>query len=414
MVAKHSNLTFYDDRARSAINVFKARFTDPEIEKQYHESEVSQTIWLYRWAIGATVPIHTVHLLFDYILLEEHVLIAWSIRSILIIASAVAAWLTTKKDWFVVHVIAVTVTLWAINTVFMAFGVIYFGPDTALYFTTQSIFVMMYIYILLYSYFWLDVFLAIILVSSMSIALYIPDVQVYRLTTGIDLLFFSMFILTIGGYRASMTSRTSFFVSAQLSAQESTREERQRIMRDLHDDVAARILSLKQQIKQPEHQIQAREALNALRQTIYALDDTQPITLNDFMFELQSTIRERIRGYDIALDWKEYEKWPNRTLSAREHINLMRATIEGVINALKHGQSTHLGISLQIHDSQLVINITNHSHPIQVEDWKSGKGIINIRTRMQEIDGQAGWSILSVDTTELTTCELELLLPLNY
>jgi signal transduction histidine kinase len=217
----------------------------------------------------------------------------------------------------------------------------------------------------------------------------------------------------MGGHRAAITSRTAFYVSGLLAKQEGTKTERRRIMRDLHDDVAAKLLSLMHRVQDPAHELQARDALTSLRQVIYALDDNQPITLTELMCELQSTIRQRLRDTATELQWQEAESWPDVTLSAREHINLLRVVQEGVSNAVKHGGGKRITIRARLEGTVLSIAVTNDNATLQVEDWKSGKGLSNIRTRMEEIGGKVNWQVTHSGASSASECRLDLSLPLS-
>lgn len=194
--------------------------------------------------------------------------------------------------------------------------------------------------------------------------------------------------------------------------EEGARTERSRIMRDLHDDVAARLLSLVHRASDSSQQRQAREALGSLRQVIYALDDQQPIALADFIDELQALVRERLRDTNTTLEWQEPAALPAVHLSPRERINLMRVVQEAISNALRHASPSLLAIAVRQREGKLYIQIGNDGVILQPEDWIAGKGLYNIRTRMNEIGGDARWTVTAKNSASNQKCCLELSLPL--
>lgn len=192
--------------------------------------------------------------------------------------------------------------------------------------------------------------------------------------------------------------------------EEGARTERGRIMRDLHDDVAARLLSLMHRARDPALYQQAHEALSALRQTIYALDDSRPITLSDLMTELQAQVRERLRDTGVALDWLDPPAPPEVNLSARQRINLTRVMQEALANALRHAAPAAIRVRWDLKDGRLSLRFCNDGTILRMEDWQTGKGTANIRARMTELGGEAQWNVTSQHAKPL--CCLQIALPL--
>ena len=212
----------------------------------------------------------------------------------------------------------------------------------------------------------------------------------------------------------SMLSLTRRVAARWEERDASVRTERQRIMRDLHDDVAARLLTLVHRVKDPSLAVQARDALNALRQTIYELDEQKPLALGDLLMEMQSTLRERARAYNIDIDWQEPTLSPMIEIGSRTQINLQRTLIEAVSNAIAHCAPTHFIVKLRFDNQLLRIIFCNNGNIRPMEEWVYGKGINNINSRMGELGGKAEWTITPAKKTNEShqICCLELAVPL--
>ncbi len=193
--------------------------------------------------------------------------------------------------------------------------------------------------------------------------------------------------------------------------EEGARTERGRIMRDLHDDVAARLLTLMHRATESTQYQQAHEALESLRQVIYALDEQKPLALADLLTDLQAQLRERARSHGIEVAWQEPPAVPEVSLGARAQINLQRILSEAASNAFRHCTPTHFMVSLWIEDRQLHLHFCNDGAKGESEDWVAGKGLSNIRSRIHELNGEVQWTLTETDAP-IRTCCLEISLPL--
>lgn len=208
----------------------------------------------------------------------------------------------------------------------------------------------------------------------------------------------------------ALTCRTAAMWQAR---EDAARTERTRIARDLHDDVAARLLSLVHRVPEISQQVQVREAIGALRFVIYALDDQQPITFGDFLNEAQAQLRELLRGTGIELHWHEPATLPVVTLSPRERINLARVVQEGAANAIRHAHPLLLRVCITLTGKVLQVSMCNDGSILQPKDWHAGKGVHNIRTRMHEIGGEVEWNVPPENSGGDQTCCLEVNVPLS-
>ena len=194
--------------------------------------------------------------------------------------------------------------------------------------------------------------------------------------------------------------------------EQSVRAEQHRIMRDLHDDVAARLVSLVHQSRDCEVQTTARETLSSLRQVIYAMDDNKPITLADLLIELQANVRACLHDTSARLHWLEPSSLPDITLSARQRLNLTRAMQEAINNALRHAQPKNITVNCEFINHSLRLQLCNDGTILQPEDWQAGKGLTNIRNRMVELEGSAEWKLIQQNSASQLCC-LQLRLPLT-
>lgn len=173
------------------------------------------------------------------------------------------------------------------------------------------------------------------------------------------------------------------------AAQEAgAQEERRRIMRDLHDDVGARILSLIHNAQEPRQEQLARAALQALRESIYALDEDMRVDLEETAMEWQLDVEERLQHLDIELHWLNDALPEDCQLTARQAINLKRILHEAISNALTHSQPRQLAVRLAVDDSQVCLDVSNDGvQPSSQPQQVPGRGLHNMQTRAAELGG---------------------------
>jgi signal transduction histidine kinase len=181
--------------------------------------------------------------------------------------------------------------------------------------------------------------------------------------------------------------------SIQDAVERGAAEERRRIARDLHDDVAARLLTLIHQLKD-QHDINlARSLLKALRNAIYTLDTRTNTQITHALTDIRAELQDRLNTIGMQLAWLQTDTLGELTISPRQHINLQRMLHEVTTNVIRHANAHFLQISIDLEDNQLHIQACDDGSGFDINSCVPGKGINNIRTRTEELHGQVSWQI---------------------
>lgn len=198
----------------------------------------------------------------------------------------------------------------------------------------------------------------------------------------------------------ALTATATRINQVREAREHGARQERQRIMRDLHDEVGARLLSLILTAPDEQYRRLSRKALAALRETIYVLDHTRRYALNDMLEDWCSDVHERLVPLacspDIVLPCSEHAA--QHTLTPRQYVNLRRVLDEAISNALKHGCGNRLQVQIVLAGEHLQVTVSN---PLRAEsvfdeqDRLPGRGMSNMKTRMAELSGALHTSIHS-------------------
>ncbi len=167
-------------------------------------------------------------------------------------------------------------------------------------------------------------------------------------------------------------------------------EERERIMRDMHDGMGGHLVSTLSmvetgQAKHPEIATALRTALDDLRLLIDSLDPVEDdLTLVLGMY--RSRLAPRLANSDIRIDWQVKDVPPIPDFGPRKVLQVLRILQEAVTNVLKHANAHTLTVRTgETQDPQKVF--------IEIEDdgqgmagpRPGGKGLANMQWRAQSI-----------------------------
>lgn len=177
----------------------------------------------------------------------------------------------------------------------------------------------------------------------------------------------------------------------RLALEQGANEERQRIARDLHDDVAARLLTLVHRANDAGYEKLARQALGALRDTIYTLGTQTPPPLDNLLADMRHEVQQRLEIIDIQLEWEVNGNLEGISLNPRQHINLQRVIQELVSNIIHHAQASKLSVNITIGAERIHAKVCDNGIHCNVDEWTPGKGLHNIQNRIKELNGTVNW-----------------------
>lgn len=173
---------------------------------------------------------------------------------------------------------------------------------------------------------------------------------------------------------------------------EGARHERARIIRDLHDDVGGRVLALIHSAGTERQAELARKALDALRDTIGALDDNESATLEEVLADWHEEAAMRADAAGVELIWEnDCDVRGDAPLTPRQRINLHRVLDEALTNGLRHATPTRVRVRLEISGACLNGRVSNNGLPEELthrDKLRPGRGLHNMRTRMGELEGE--------------------------
>lgn len=188
----------------------------------------------------------------------------------------------------------------------------------------------------------------------------------------------------------------------RLKFQRAMDAERQRIARDIHDDLGAGLTeitllsdTLREDIP-PESSAGAtagkiaagaRSLTRAMDEVVWAVNPGND-TLESFLNYLNDYAQEYLSRADISYRWDAPIEIPPLPLSAEIRHNLYLACKETLNNATKHARATEVKIRAELVPGGFKLAIMDNGHGFRVDAPRSrGSGLRNLKQRLENIGG---------------------------
>lgn len=204
---------------------------------------------------------------------------------------------------------------------------------------------------------------------------------------------------------------TVFAEQRESARQQARLEERTRLMRDMHDGIGGRLLSLEVQLRRspdpPSSSVVAdevRAALDELRLIVDSLDtagDDLGVALGAF----RGRMAPRLRAAGVALEWSVDEAATSPPLPTSAVLDVYRILQEACTNVLRHARASHFRVSLhRAADGTRVLEMTDDGVGLPSDVESRGRGFSNMQTRAARLGGR----LTRRDSAAGTTLQLEL------
>jgi len=186
----------------------------------------------------------------------------------------------------------------------------------------------------------------------------------------------------------------SFDENREVELAQAAVDERQKIYRDLHDDVGSKLLSIIHQGESDESSSGlASSALESLREAIYRAnyDDEQ---LLDLLRLMREEAKLRMSAARIKLVWFEDPDLKNELLDAGQCYQLSRIFREIFSNAINHSGCSRVDVLVEPNTDKtgwLRFVVQDDGNGALVREALGSSGLRNIQFRSNALEGQSDW-----------------------
>ncbi|AXQ29871.1 hypothetical protein D0B54_14820 [Solimonas sp. K1W22B-7] len=173
-----------------------------------------------------------------------------------------------------------------------------------------------------------------------------------------------------------------------LERQQAMLEERERIHRDLHDDLGAKLLTLLHSAGNEESVELARSALGDLRDVV-SLDPEDRVNLRGALAEMETEARHRAARARCRLDWHYPAGDDSIEVSSGFVFHLARILREAISNALRHGAAGSIEVVLELAGGQLRLAVGDDGRGCGGS--RPGTGMRSMCARTELLRGRIHW-----------------------
>lgn len=169
--------------------------------------------------------------------------------------------------------------------------------------------------------------------------------------------------------------------------------ERERIYRDLHDDVGAKLLGLAisaQRANQIREADLARSALQDLRDVVSRSAHAMS-RLDNLIADLRAETEQRLNVAGVRLGWQIPDFPEPVPVSAAAALNISRILREAVSNALRHANASCITVDFCWCEDKLRLTIADNGIGLPPSHSQSNRGMSSMRTRALALGGSITW-----------------------
>jgi signal transduction histidine kinase len=191
------------------------------------------------------------------------------------------------------------------------------------------------------------------------------------------------------------------------SLQHAQEEERQRIARELHDDLGQKLSGIKMNLESMLDVISSRnkKAISHVEIIKHHVDglltdvrrisgNLRPTALDDFglAIALKLLCKEFEKTYQMTIDCKIHDTSGQR-YNPQIEIAIYRITQESLSNIAKHAEATSAQVEMQIHEQRCILDVTDNgkgfkpaSLPLRIQPGYRF-GLLGMRERAEYLGG---------------------------
>ncbi len=168
-------------------------------------------------------------------------------------------------------------------------------------------------------------------------------------------------------------------------------EERQRISRDLHDDVSGRLLTGLRRADIKSMGEDVRAALADIRTILRGLSG-EVLPISQVVANMRHETFERLDAAGIGVDWPvELDPASDPVLEYLHYRNITSAHREVITNILRHSNAKTVRVRYSLQDGSFSLTVEDDGIGMPVAPQKAGggRGLGNIKRRLAELGGAA-------------------------
>jgi len=178
-----------------------------------------------------------------------------------------------------------------------------------------------------------------------------------------------------------------------IDQQRATAEERQHLMREMHDGIGSHLMSTLALARTGTLSAgQIEEALaDCIDELKITIDSLEPVErdLLVVLGNLRYRLEPRLNAAGITLDWAVKDLPPLDYLDPENTRNVLRIVQEAFTNTLKHAHAKRITLSTGVDytSNRVLVRVTDDGAGMPAKNARSGRGMANMQSRAAKLRG---------------------------
>ena len=166
--------------------------------------------------------------------------------------------------------------------------------------------------------------------------------------------------------------------------------ERERIRRDLHDQIGHKLLSLVYAAQDSKSLQLAQDTMEQIRELSRALKE-EPVALQNFIIELRQICEDTCEQTGLSLHWHDTSVDEGQFITSNQYLNVLNITRELFSNTAKHARASKTTVSVETNNKSMVLTVTDNGIGFDQTAVNPGNGLFNIQSRAEEMGAKIQW-----------------------
>ena len=195
----------------------------------------------------------------------------------------------------------------------------------------------------------------------------------------------------------------NLMLSQQDKVEEARSNEKKRISQELHDGILGRLFGTRLNLdslnlSESKEAIQKRSNyisdLKIIEEDIRKIShdlNTDFVSGSGFMDILSELIDKQSQAYQFQCEFNHKDDINWESVSNKTKINIYRIIQESLQNIYKHANAKTVKISLKVKNDVICLSISDDGKGFDIQKSKKGIGLKNIKSRVNELDGEVNF-----------------------
>ena len=180
----------------------------------------------------------------------------------------------------------------------------------------------------------------------------------------------------------------------QLERDRVLSDERNRMIREMHDGLGSQLTSTLALIERggadaERLSVALRGALAEMRLVIDSLD-SEPRPIPEVLGVLRARLQPILRAAGLIVDWRMDERCNDRLFSPEESLHVLRIIQEAISNAVKHAKASRIEVCVSRPDGAvrgIRLTVADDGQGIVAQEKAPGRGLAHMRYRARVLGG---------------------------